>query len=168
MVELTLCDARPDEAGLIVRMIRRMVADMASYGGHAPARDDASWDKMTAEIAKDLGGPRSKFVIAQSRDGEWLGVAGGELITLGGAFARKETLHISVVYVEPQIRRSGIARRLVDALLNLGPRLRRHRMRLERARENPALALYEKLGFAVLEVKMVLPLRAGSNVRPTT
>lgn len=168
MVELTLCDARPDEAGLIVRMIRRMVADMASYGGHAPARDDASWDKMTAEIAKDLGGPRSKFVIAQSRDGEWLGVAGGELITLGGAFARKETLHISVVYVEPQIRRSGIARRLIDALLTWGRASGATECDLNVLRKNPALALYEKLGFAVFEVKMVLPLRAGSNVRPTT
>jgi GNAT superfamily N-acetyltransferase len=164
MVEFRLCDARPDEAALIVPMIRRMVAEMASHGGYAPARDDASWDKMTADIAKDLGGPRSKFVSARSRDGEWLGVAGGELITLGGAFARKETLHIGVVYVEPRFRRSGVARRLIDALLAWGRASGATECDLNVLGKNPALALYEKLGFAVFEVKMVLPLRAGSNI----
>ena len=135
MVEFTLRDARSDEAKLIVPMIRRMVADMASHGGYAPAVDEASWEKVTTGIAKDLGSPRTRFVVAQSSAGDWLGIAGGGLVTLGGAFAPKETLHISAVYVAPQFRRAGIARRLVAMLLDWGRASRRHGVRLERARQ---------------------------------
>jgi GNAT superfamily N-acetyltransferase len=163
MVEFTLRDARADEAKLIVPMVRRMVADMAGYGGHAPALDEAPWDKLAAEIAKDLGGCRTKFVVAQSSEGEWLGVAGGELITLGGAFAPEETLHISVVYVVPQFRRAGIARRLVAVLLDWGRASGATECDLNVLGKNPARTLYERLGFAVLEVKMVLPLSIGSG-----
>src|SRR5262249_36828505 len=104
MIKFALRDARPDEAGRIVPMVRRMVADMASHGGHAPALDEAAWNEFAAQIAKDLAAPRTKFVVAQSREGECIGVAGAELIRLGGVFAPKETLHISVVYVIPQFR----------------------------------------------------------------
>src|SRR5262249_46452458 len=102
----TLRDAGPDDARSVVTMIRCMVTDMANHGGHPPAGDQGSWDKMEAGITEDLGSLRAKFVVAHSGEGEWLGVAGGELVTLGGAFAPKETLHISVVFVLPLFRRA--------------------------------------------------------------
>ena len=168
MPEFRLRDVRSDDARLVTPMIRRMVADMASHGGYAPAGDEASWDKVTAGMAKDLGSPRTKFVVAQSSEGEWLGVAGGELITLGGAFAPKETLHISVVYVVPQFRRAGIARTLVAMLLDWGRASGATECDLNVLGKNPARTLYERLGFAVLEVKMVLPLSIGSGGNRTT
>ena len=41
-------DARPEDAALIVQMIRYMVTDMAAYGGHPPAGEDLAWEKMQA------------------------------------------------------------------------------------------------------------------------
>jgi ribosomal protein S18 acetylase RimI-like enzyme len=148
-------------------MIRRMMVDLAGYGGHAPTDDAASWDKVTAEIAKDLGGSRLKFVVAELSEREWLGVAGGDLITLGGAFAPKEILHISVVYVMPQFRRAGIARKLVAALLDWGRAAGATECDLNVLSRNPARELYEKLGFGAVQVKMVLPLMVGSRAHQT-
>ena len=42
MDKIVVRDARHDEARFIAQMIRHMVTDMASYGGHAPATDDAA------------------------------------------------------------------------------------------------------------------------------
>ena len=86
-------------------MIRHMVREMASYGGHAPATDEAAWEKMAIVIAGELKGNNAKYVMAESANGDAIGVAGAALITLGGAFAPKKTLHISAIYVLPQFRR---------------------------------------------------------------
>jgi GNAT superfamily N-acetyltransferase len=163
MIAFDLRDARPDDAGRIVPMVRRMVADMASHGGHAPAVDEAAWKAFAVQIAEDLAAPRTRFVVAQSREGEWIGVAGAELATLGGVFAPKETLHISVVYVVPQFRRGGVADRLVTALLDWGRGSGAVECDLNVLAGSPARALYDKHGFAVFEVKMVRPFRASPN-----
>jgi ribosomal protein S18 acetylase RimI-like enzyme len=163
MAEFELRNAGPDDVVPVVAMIRRMVADMASHGGHAPADDGTSWEKVTAGIAEDLASPRRKFIVAQSGAGERLGVAGGNLVTLGGAFAPKEMLHISVVYVAPQFRRAGIARMLVTALLDWGRASGAVECDLHVLNRNPARELYEQLGFATAELKMTKPLRAAPD-----
>jgi GNAT superfamily N-acetyltransferase len=168
MPELRLLDATSDDIGLIVAMIRQMVADMAGHGGHAPARDEASWDKVAAEVAEDIAEPRVRLILAQSGTGDWLGVGRGKLVTLGGAFAPKETLHISAVYVVPQFRRAGIARALVEAMLNWGRAAGATECDLNVLSRNPARALYESLGFATAQVKMVLPLTPGPSDDRTT
>jgi GNAT superfamily N-acetyltransferase len=167
MAEFGLRGAGPDDVGMIVALIRRMVADMASHGGHAAAGDAASSDDTTAAIARDLADPRSRFVVAQSSAGNWLGVAGGALAALGGLFAPKETLHISVVYVVPEFRRTGIARALLESLLAWGRAAGASECDLNVLAGNPARKLYETLGFATFQVKMVLPLRAEHDGRPT-
>jgi GNAT superfamily N-acetyltransferase len=155
MDQFALRDASPEEAPLIVPMVRRMVADMASYGGHAPAIDEAPWQKLTAALASEIQGGRVKYVIAAVGAGEWAGVAGAELITLGGAFAPKQTLHISAVYVVPQFRRRGVARALIERLLDWGRAIGAVECDLNVLMQNPARELYEKHGFAVVEVKMI-------------
>jgi hypothetical protein len=111
MDKMTVRGARHDEVAFIVQMIRHMVVDMASYGGDTPATDDAAWKKIAVAIAGELQGNDVKYLVAESADGEPIGVAGAALTTLGGAFAPKKTLHISVVYVLPRLRRGGIAGR---------------------------------------------------------
>jgi len=167
MAEFGLRGATPDDVGMIVAMIRRMVADMASHGGHTAAGEAASSDEATAAIARDLADPRRRFVVAQSHAGDWLGVAGGALATLGGFFAPKETLHVSVVYVVPEFRRAGIARALLKSLLAWGCAAGAGECDLNVLAGNPARRLYETLGFAPFQVKMVLPLRAEQGGRPT-
>ena len=139
-------------------MIRHMVTDMASYGGNAPATDDTAWEKMTVAIADEIKGNNAKYVIAESANGDPVGVAGAELITLGGAFAPKKMLHISVIYVLPQFRRGGIGGRLIAGILDWGRAAGSELCDLNVLSENPAKSLYEKYGFSVLEVRMVRSL----------
>src|SRR5215467_13742938 len=108
MDRIAVRDARHDEAEFIVQTIRQMVTEMARYGGYAPATEAEAWEKLGSAFTTDLQGENSKYVIAETENGDRIGVAGAELRTLGGAFAPKRTLHISVVYVLPSLRRHGI------------------------------------------------------------
>ena len=158
MGKITVRDARHDEAAFIVQMIRHMVVDMASYGGNTPATDDTAWEKIAVAIAAELKGNNVKYLIAESADGEPIGVAGAELVTLAGAFAPKKTLHISVAYVLPQLRRGGIGGRLIAKLLDWGRAAGCEQCDLNVLSRNPARSLYERCGFSASEVKMVRSL----------
>jgi ribosomal protein S18 acetylase RimI-like enzyme len=158
MDEMTVRDARHDEAAFIVQMIRHMVLDMANYGGNTPATDDAAWEKIAVAIAGELKGNNVKYLVAESASGEPIGVAGAELTTIAGAFSPKKTLHISVVYVLPQLRRGGIGGRLMAKLLDWGRAAGCELCDLNVLSGNPARSLYERYGFSVSEVKMVRSL----------
>ena len=155
MDKIAVRDARYDEAGFIVQMIRQMVTDMASYGGYAPAPEDEAWEKLSIALTTELQGENSKYVIAEAENGDLIGIAGAELRTLGAALAPKRTLHISVVYVLPSLRRSGIGSKLIARILDWGRTVGIEQCDLNVLSRNPARSLYEKLGFSVVEVKMV-------------
>ena len=93
-----------------------------------------------------------------NRPMERIGVAGAELTTLGGAFAPKKTLHISVVYVLPRLRHGGIGGRLIAKLLDWGRAAGCELCDLNVLSGNPARSLYERCGFSASEVKMVRSL----------
>jgi GNAT superfamily N-acetyltransferase len=155
---MTVRDARGDEVRPIVQMIRSMVADMASYGGHAPTTNDAALENLAAAIGDELKGNNAKYLIAESADGNLAGLAAAKLITLEGVFAPKKTLHISVVYVVPQFRRAGIGSALLAKLLDWGRTIGAEQCDLNVLTKNPARSLYEKNGFEAIEIKMVCSL----------
>lgn len=158
MKDISIREAKSDEARFIVQMIRHMVEDMASYGGHAAATDDAAWEKIFKSLTTELRGPTTKYVIAERSNGDRIGVADAELQVLHGAFVPKKTLHISVVYVFPQFRGCGVGGKLLTTLLDWGRDEGIEECDLHVLSKNPAKALYEKLGFSTIEVKMVRPL----------
>jgi GNAT superfamily N-acetyltransferase len=160
MNEIVIRDAIHDDVPLIVHMIRQMVEDLTRYGGHAPATDRAALKKMKAMIAKAIKGD-SKYLIAESADSDPLGVTGAELVTLGGAFAPKRTIHIHVVYVLPQFRRCGIASILLTRILDWGRTVGAEQCTLNVFSNNPARSLYEKNGFSEFELKLARPLQSG-------
>jgi GNAT superfamily N-acetyltransferase len=155
MDNIVVREAAPDEARTIVQMVRRMVADMASYGGHAPATDDSAWNKLVRDIAEELRGNFAKYLIAESTEGEPIGVAGAKLSTLGGAFEPKTTLHISIAYVLPQHRRKGIATVFLKKMLDWGRAVGADQCDLNVLSNNPAKSLYQKHGFSIFELSMV-------------
>lgn len=161
MKEIAVRDAGRDDVEFIVQMIRRMLADMATYGGQAPATDEAAWQKMIGVIGDALQGGNTKYVIAESANGDPLGVAGAELITLGGAFAPRKTIHIHVVYVLPQFRRGGVASALLASMLDWGRAVGGELCTLNVLENNPARSLYAKNGFSVFEVRMMRSLQSG-------
>jgi len=155
MDNIIIRDARDGEAGFIVQMIRNMVTDMAGHGGNDPATDNSAWEKVAATVAAELRGTNVKYLIAEAAGGDAVGIAGAELITLGGAFAPKKTLHISAVYVLPQFRRSGIGGALLTRLLDWGRTAGSEQCDLNVLSDSPARSLYERHGFSVLGLKMV-------------
>jgi len=158
MDEITIRDARYDEASIIVPMIRSMVSEMASHGGHAPATDNMAWTNLTAGIADELKGANAKYVIAESAGDDPIGAAGAQLITLGGAFAPKKTLHVGVVYVRPEFRRGGVGGSMLVRLLDWGRAVGCEECDLAVLSKSPAMSLYEKKGFAPFQVKMTRSL----------
>src|SRR5215475_7448469 len=145
MNEIVIRDASHGDVPLIVQMIHRMVEDLTRYGGHAPATERAALQKMEAMIAEAIKGD-SKYLIAESADGDPLGVTGAELITLGGAFAPKRTIHIHVVYVLPQFRRSGVASALLSQILDWGRTIGAEQCTLNVLANNPATPLRRNCG----------------------
>ena len=116
---------------------------------------------MAATVAGELRGTSAKYLIAETAGGDAVGIAAAELITLGGVFAPKKTLHISAVYVLPPFRRVGIGSALLTRILDWGRAAGSERCDLNVLTNNPAKSLYEKHGFSVLEVKMVRSFGTG-------
>jgi GNAT superfamily N-acetyltransferase len=161
MNEIVVRDASADDAPLIAQMIRRMTEDMASYGGRAPATENAAWQEIEAMVADELKGGNNKYLVAEFTNGAPLGLTNAELITLGGAFAPKKTIHIHVVYVYPQFRRRGIATALLTRILDWGRELGAEQCTLNVLANNPARSLYDKHGFSTFELKLVSSLQSG-------
>ncbi|MEF9942831.1 MAG: GNAT family N-acetyltransferase [Burkholderiaceae bacterium] len=95
-------------------------------------------------------------------DGGLLAVIGVDLRVTRHRFAPiKRHVYLHSLWVEPQARRLGLARRLTRTALAWGQRRGATQARLEAASVNAsALRLYESLGFASREVLMARPIRA--------
>jgi GNAT superfamily N-acetyltransferase len=109
-------------------------------------------------IADHLTSKDAQYLVVESSQHERLGVVGAELVTLGGAFASKRLLRISMIYVLPPVRGLGIGNRLLTAILEWGRARGCEACELTVVAGNPATSLYEKHGFSISEFKMVRPL----------
>jgi ribosomal protein S18 acetylase RimI-like enzyme len=156
--EIVLRNASREEAAIVVQMIRLMMTDMASYGGHPPTTDDSAWKKLATAIGEELSDASFRYVFAQLDNGEIAGVSGAKLVTLSGAFAPKKTAHISVIYVRPQFRRQRIGHALMANMLEWAALAGAVECDLNVLMKNPAKSLYAKHGFSAFQVKMVRPL----------
>jgi ribosomal protein S18 acetylase RimI-like enzyme len=154
MVDYAIQYAAASDAPAIVKLIRLMVTDMAGYGGHAPASDPAVWQKLEGGIADEINRRTGLYAIAQSPAPEWLGIAGAQIGMLGGAFAPRKTLHVSMLYVPPSYRRGGIGEKLLARLLDWGRAQGAELCDLNVLSGNPARGLYEKAGFSVFQLQM--------------
>jgi ribosomal protein S18 acetylase RimI-like enzyme len=159
MGTIAIRSALPEDASTIVELIRAMMTDMASYGGYSPAADHSAWEALRRGIAEELtnnGGVT--YLLAVTTSGEIAGLGGAKLITLGGAFAPRNTLHISVLYVRPSLRRQHIGDALMTKLLAWGSTRGAVECDLNVLLNNPAQALYARHGFSTFQLKMVRPL----------
>jgi GNAT superfamily N-acetyltransferase len=156
--EIVIRPAVQDEATWVAAMIRRMVEEMASYGGHAPATAQSAWECLARTVADQINSADARYLIAESPQHERVGVVGATLATLDDVLAPKKLLHISAVYVLPPARGAGIGSRLMTAILAWGRASGCELCDLNVVARNPAKSLYEKHGFSVFEFKMMRPL----------
>jgi GNAT superfamily N-acetyltransferase len=158
MAAIALRNALPEDTSTIVELIRAMMTDMASYGGYPPATDHSAWEALRRGIAEELTDASITYLLAVATTGEIAGLGGAKLITLGGAFAPRKTLHISVLYVCPHLRRQRIGDALMTKLLAWGSTSGAVECDLNVLQRSPAQALYARHGFSSFQVKMVRPL----------
>jgi [ribosomal protein S18]-alanine N-acetyltransferase len=119
----------PGHRGACVRL------DQAALGG--------LWS--TAQWATELADPRRPGI------GLW---HGGALRAMACGWLVVDELHITVVAVDPQCRRQGLGRAVLETLLAEGLRQGARRATLEVSAGNAAaLALYGQLGFATAGVR---------------
>jgi ribosomal protein S18 acetylase RimI-like enzyme len=159
MNEIVVREARHDEARFVMEMTRLMVLDMERYGGCSAATAESAWDKVGVAIAEELKEDKYKYLIAETANGDRIGLAAAKIVTLGGAFAPKTNIHLSVVYVRPHFRRAGVGRELILRALKWGYDMGGEYCDLNVLAENPAISLYKKLGFAETAIKMKRPLQ---------
>jgi ribosomal protein S18 acetylase RimI-like enzyme len=152
--DILIRDVRPDEASFAAEMTRKMVVELQRYGGRSAATSQLAWAKIAEQIRADLRQDESKYLVAESVSGRCIGHAAARIVTLEGAFQPTRTVHVSVVYVVPASRQSGIARRLIAHVLAWGHAKGAEYCTLDVLETNPARSLYKSLGFVDTAIQM--------------
>ena len=156
-MEVEIREAEDGELALVTGFLRRMMEEMAAFGGPPVASAEAAWTELAETIAQERREGELACFLA-CRDCTPLGMVAAHVVEVGGVLAPKRTLHVSAVYVVPSSRRQGLARRLLNVALDWGRAAGCVEADLHALVHNPARALYEELGFATVESKMVRPL----------
>ena len=156
----TIREATLADATAIARLLRLMLSEMASVGGHAVSRDEAIWARFAAEIDPKVKNSDHLFLLAERAEPspEPIGLAEARVVRREGVFERTMVLHIHALYVTEALRRQGIGRTLLKAVLEWGRASGCVEAELNVLVANPARELYEGLGFSPLQVEMVRKL----------
>lgn len=103
----------------------------------------APWSQKSFEA--ELTNPHSRFLV---------GLVGTEIVAYGGTWCVVDECHITNIMVLPEQRRKGYGRQLVTALLEFAQEAGMTCATLEvRANNEPAIRLYEELGFVRAAVR---------------
>ena len=133
-----------------------MVDEMAFFGGHTIRDPDQvlSWfqDYIQAHIER----PDHLFLLAErnTTTGKPIGILEAGISERLPVFLPLASLHIHSIYVIPDQRRSGVARRLVEAAFEWGRKNGCVEADLNVLHQSPAKSLYEQLGFEVFQLEM--------------
>ncbi|MFC2054220.1 GNAT family N-acetyltransferase [Chloroflexota bacterium] len=160
MLQVDIRYGTAEDAKLITEFIRSMVTEMALYGGHAVNDSPEAWSSI-AELVK-ANSIREDYIYLIASYGspvqKTVGIAEANLESLDNIFAAKKRLHISAVYTDPNVRRQGIARQLIQKALEWGRCMNAEEANLNVLAANPSRQLYEHLGFQPHEISMVIKL----------
>lgn len=136
--------------------LREMIREMASAGGDPPGEEMEIRKWFEESLQSALQHEDHLVLLAQNPEpnGKPIGLVEASLIGLHPVFARRRLLHIHAIYVKPDYRRQGIGRKLMQAAMQWGREQGCAQAELSVLVGNPALKLYEALGFEVFELEM--------------
>ncbi|WIB76018.1 GNAT family N-acetyltransferase [Curtobacterium sp. MCPF17_002] len=150
MDDVVIRASRPDDMPAVADLRWRWSVD---EGGATPgATQDAYRDAMTAFAAAH---PETHRCVVAERDGRVLGVAWLGLVPRPPTPDRPRgrlTADVQTVYVHPELRGRGVAKRLVTALLDVADELGVERTSVHSSSEGETL--YRRLGFG--DVRLLL------------
>jgi GNAT superfamily N-acetyltransferase len=154
MADYTLRLATANEAGVIARHRALMFRDMGEVDDQGAAIiENASEDHIAALIEA-----REYFGFLAEQDGTVIGGGGAWLrpvLPRPGTLQGAKEAYVLNVYVEPEHRRSGVARAIMKAILEWSHEQRLARVVLHASKEGRGL--YESLGFeSTNEMRLLL------------
>ena len=160
MLQIDIRHATSEDAKLITDLIRCMVTEMALYGGHAVNDSPEVWSSMAVLVKANSIRKDFIYLIASLRSPvqTTVGFAAANLESPDNIFTAKKHLHIGAVYTDPNMRRQGIARQLIQKALDWGGRMNADEADLNVLVANPSRRLYERLGFQPHEISLVKKL----------
>jgi ribosomal protein S18 acetylase RimI-like enzyme len=168
MLEIDIRHGTEEDAILITGLIKAMVTEMASYGGHTVNNCPEVWSSMAEFVRANSVRPEYIYLIAGcgSPVQTTVGMAAAYIEPLDRIFVAKTHLHLSAIYTIPSARRQGIARRLIQKVLEWGQCMNATEVDLHVLVANPARQLYEELGFQPREISMVKKLVSDQITGP--
>ena len=153
LTRMQLRPATESDCSRIAVMLRRMVEEMSQLGHHSTSTDASVWASMEGELRASLLDEDScLLVLEQARDA--IGFAAATVVRPHPVFKPRRVLHVSSLYVEPALRRSGHGRRLLQTCLDWGRDRGCLLAQLNVLQSSPARSLYAAMEFADLEVHM--------------
>jgi GNAT superfamily N-acetyltransferase len=153
---MKLWEATVQDIDSIVEMIKAMLQDMVSCGGHALNEESRIELQLRTHLAKGFE-RTERIVLLAALEGvekKPVGMIEASITSLHEVFQPKRVLHIHSIYVERNCRRKGIGRSLLEAVWEWGEAKGCVEAELNVLLRNPARRLYEDLGFRAFEVEM--------------
>jgi GNAT superfamily N-acetyltransferase len=143
----------------VVDLIKAMLQDMASYGGHALNEESEISLRLRTHFT-DVSEKEDHIFLLAVLEGkeEPVGVIEASVVCPHEILQPKSVLHLHSIYVEPSCRGEGIGRRLLAAALEWGRGKGCVEAELNVLARSPARKLYASAGFEVFELEMRLGL----------
>jgi ribosomal protein S18 acetylase RimI-like enzyme len=162
MSEFSIRQAIAENANLITNFIKHMVVEMENYGGYKVNKSADIWNSMESDVSRNCKRKDYLYLLAihPTQTSQVYGVAVGNIEHLENLFVDKKRLHISAIYTVPEMRHQGIARKLLNYLINWGHKMNASEADLHVLTTNPAMHLYEQLGFEPQEISMIKKLES--------
>src|SRR5512139_4064834 len=160
MLQIAIRRGIAEDASLITDLIKKMVIEMANFGGHAVNTSLDVWASMESDVRVNCACQDYIYLIAehQVHSVEVVGIAAANIESLEDIFVVKKRLHIGALYTTPNVRRHGVGRQLLHYLIKWGQQMNAKEIELNVLVANPARQLYEQFGFRPLEISMARSL----------
>jgi GNAT superfamily N-acetyltransferase len=126
MLQIDIRQGTAEDAPLITDLIKAMVVDMALVGGHAASLSSEAWSAMAEHVRASCGRPNYIYLIAShgSPVQTTAGLVAAYVEPLEDIFVAKTRLHFSTVYTLPSMRRQGVARQMIEKVLEWGRQMK--------------------------------------------
>jgi GNAT superfamily N-acetyltransferase len=155
---ITIRNATSSDATVVASLLRKMMTDEMEFsGGYQISSDEKEWNKLNEIILKNINDENFIYKIAEEIEGKRPIIGVSEAKMINRAFLLQPTfvLHIHSLYVDPDYRKKGIGKSLMEAVISWGTERKCEELELDVFVNNDAQVLYKNLGFQPFEIKMV-------------
>jgi GNAT superfamily N-acetyltransferase len=156
MTTTTIRKSKPSETADMIRYVRSMLDEVESMGGHQVIEGDDEWEKLTESFGERMLDNQYLYLFAETLENKSkiVGFLEACIVTIGGVFKEKKSLHIRSIFVSKGQRRKGLAKKLLERALEWGRKNNCVEADLNTLKTNPARSLYEDMGFEIFEYSM--------------